>query len=82
MKPPVIAFCDSKSYEIDFFEEEAKEKGIEFKYFNNRLNSDTVAISRGFDGVCGFVNDDTLPNELCYKCDNQPCRNKKEGRCF
>jgi len=58
MKPPVIAFYDSKNYEIDFFEEEAKKNRIEFKYFNNRLNSDTVAMSRGFDGVCGFVNDD------------------------
>jgi hypothetical protein len=30
MKPPMIAFYDSKSYEIDFFEE-AKKNGIEFK---------------------------------------------------
>ena len=58
MKPPMIAFYDSKSYEMDFFENEAKKTGIEFKYFNNRLNSDTVAMSKGFDGVCGFVNDD------------------------
>ena len=55
MKPPMIAFYDSKSYEIDFFENQAKKIGIEFKYFNNRLNSDTVAMSNGFEGFWGFA---------------------------
>jgi D-lactate dehydrogenase len=58
MKPPMIAFYDSKAYEIDFFEKQSKKTGIKFKYFNNRLNRDTVAMSKGFDGICGFVNDD------------------------
>jgi len=58
MKPPTIAFYDSKTYELDFFEKQSKKTGIKFKYFNNRLNRDTVAMSKGFDGICGFVNDD------------------------
>ena len=58
MKSPLIAFYDSKIYEIDVFEQEAKRTGIEFKYFNNRLNSDTVSMAKEFDGICAFVNDD------------------------
>jgi hypothetical protein len=34
MKPPLIAFYDSKSYEIDFFETQTKKTGIELNYFN------------------------------------------------
>lgn len=58
MKQPRIAFYDFKPYENDFFEYEAKKTGIVFKYFHNRLNADTVAMAKGFDGVCGFVNDE------------------------
>ena len=58
MKSPSIAFFDAKDYEIDFFEKDAARTGIKFKYYNNRLNKDTAAMAKGFDGVCAFVNDD------------------------
>jgi len=67
MKSPSIAFFDAKDYEIDFFEKDAQQTGIKFKYFNNRLNPDTAFMAKGFDGICAFVNDDlsaTVINSL------------------
>ncbi len=52
-----IAFFDAKPYDIPSFERYGAEKGITFKFFETRLNRDTVELARGFDGVCVFVND-------------------------
>ena len=53
-----IAFFDAKAYDKPSFEKYGKEYGIVFKFFETRLNEDTVELARGFDGVCVFVNDD------------------------
>jgi D-lactate dehydrogenase len=66
MKSPLIAFYDSKVYEIDFFKKEAERTGIEFKYYNNRLDCDTVTMSKGFDGICVFVNDDLSEEVISF----------------
>ncbi len=52
-----IAFFDTKNYDIESFEPFIKERNIEVKYFEPKLNIDTVELARGFDGVCVFVND-------------------------
>ena len=52
-----IAFYDTKEYDIPSFEEYGKQRNIEFKFFENKLDEDTVALAKGFDGVCVFVND-------------------------
>ena len=52
-----IAFYDTKEYDIPSFTEYGKERNIEFKFFENKLDEDTVALAKGFDGVCVFVND-------------------------
>lgn len=52
-----IAFFDSKNYDIESFEPYVKERNIEVKYFESKLNIDTVELAHGFDGVCVFVND-------------------------
>lgn len=52
-----IAFFDTKPYDKPSFEQFGAENGIEFKYFEAKLNEDTVSLARGFDGVCVFVND-------------------------
>ncbi len=52
-----IAFFDTKPYDKPSFEKYGKENGIEFKYFETKLNEDTVDLASGFDGVCVFVND-------------------------
>ena len=53
-----IAFFDSKDYDISDFTCFGKEYGIENKFYEAKLNEDTVNLARGFDGVCVFVNDD------------------------
>lgn len=52
-----IAFFDAKPYDKPSFEKYGREKGIEFKYFETKLNADTVELAKGFNGVCAFVND-------------------------
>ena len=51
-----IAFFDTKPYDLSFFEKLGK--GYKIKYFDNKLNADTAALAKGFDGVIAFVNDD------------------------
>ena len=64
-----IAFFDTKNYDIESFEPYIKERNIEVKYFEPKLNIDTVELARGFDGVCVFVND-TLDKDVIDKLYN------------
>ena len=52
-----IAFFDTKSYDIPSFEKYGNKAGIEFKFFETKLNRDTATLANGCDGVCVFVND-------------------------
>lgn len=52
-----IAFFDTKPYDRPAFDKYGRVNGIEFKYFETKLNRDTVELAQGFDGVCVFVND-------------------------
>lgn len=52
-----IAFFDTKPYDVVHFDKYGKLYGIEFKYFETKLNEDTANLANGFDGVCAFVND-------------------------
>lgn len=52
-----LAFFDTKSYDIPGFDACAKGTELEIKYFETRLNEDTVSLAAGFDAVCAFVND-------------------------
>ena len=58
-----IAFFDTKNYDIESFEPYIKERNIEVKYFEPKLNIDTVELTKGFNGVCVFVND-TLDKDV------------------
>ena len=52
-----IAFFDAKPYDRPSFDRYGKAHGITFKYFETKLNEDTVDLASGYDGVCAFVND-------------------------
>lgn len=52
-----IAFFDTKAYDLPSFNKYAEEVGAEIKYFETRLNEDTVSLASGYDAVCVFVND-------------------------
>ena len=52
-----FAFFDTKPYDKPSFDKFGELAGISFKYFETKLNEDTVELADGFDGVCVFVND-------------------------
>ncbi len=60
-----IAFFDTKQYDKDSFEK-YKTDDMVFKYFETKLNPDTVSLAQGYDGVCVFVND-TVSSEVIDK---------------
>ena len=58
-----IVFFGTKEYDRLFFSELSKDKGegtynVDIEYFNSRLTIESVGLSKGFDGVCIFVNDE------------------------
>ncbi len=65
-----FAVFDSKPYDKDGLDRFGKEKGVEFKYFETKLSSDTVGLSRGFDGVVVFVNDTVDKPVIDALCEN------------
>lgn len=52
-----IAFFDAKPYDKPSFDRYGEQHGFEIKYFETKLNEDTVELAVGYDAVCVFVND-------------------------
>ena len=52
-----VAFFDAKPYDREAFDAAAEAVGMELHYYDGRLSLDTVALARGCDAVCVFVND-------------------------
>ena len=61
-----LAFFDTKPYDIPGFDRYAVPAGVQIKYYEARLNPDTVSLASGFDAVCVFVND-TVNAEVVEK---------------
>ena len=65
-----IAFFDTKPYDREFFNTiNTEQYGYDFRYFENRLNIETVSLTNGCRIVCAFVND-TLSEEVISKLIN------------
>ncbi len=52
-----VAFFDTKPYDLPAFSRCGEEYGIEFKYYEAKLNADTAGLAEGYDAVCAFVSD-------------------------
>ena len=52
-----IAFFDAKPYDHIWMDKLKESFGFDLKYFESRLNHDTVKLAQGLDGVIAFVND-------------------------
>lgn len=52
-----IAFFDTKPYDKKYFDKKIENTDIKIKYFETKLNIDTVRLAQGADAVCVFVND-------------------------
>ena len=51
-----IAFFDTKPYDKASFDKYVRDDII-IKYYETKLNEDTVELAKGCDAVCVFVND-------------------------
>ncbi len=58
-----VAFFDTKLYDKPSFEELGEKYNIKYKFFETKLTPDTADLTRGYDGVCVFVND-CINNEV------------------
>jgi len=52
-----IAFFSTKSYDQEYFDKFNNDNKHSLTYFEVSLNQDTIELTRGFDGICVFVND-------------------------
>lgn len=52
-----VAFYDAKEYDKTSFEKYGAQHDMQFRFFDTKLNEDTVDLSKGSDAVCVFVND-------------------------
>ncbi|MBQ8181483.1 MAG: 2-hydroxyacid dehydrogenase [Ruminococcus sp.] len=64
-----VAFFDTKNYDITSFEPYAKEKEIKLKFYETKLNEDTVDLAKGCFAVCAFVNDVINAEVIDRLCD-------------
>lgn len=53
-----IAFFDSKKYDVESFSKHNKKYNYKIKFFEPKLNIDSVILAKGYDVVCIFVNDE------------------------
>lgn len=65
-----FAFFDAKPYDKPAFEEYGKANNITFKFYETKLNEDTVSLTKGYDGVCVFVNDTVDKTVIDRLCEN------------
>ena len=63
-----IAFFDAKSYDRPAFDRYAEKYSLTIKYFDTKLNEDTVYLAAGYDAVCVFVNDTVNKAVIDYLC--------------
>ena len=52
-----VAFFEAKSYDKPSFERYGSIHDMQFMFLETKLNEDTVALAKGSDAVCVFVND-------------------------
>ncbi|MCL1935664.1 MAG: 2-hydroxyacid dehydrogenase [Defluviitaleaceae bacterium] len=52
-----IAVFDTKPYDIEFFDKYKNEYDFEIDYFESKLRYESVALTKGYDAVIAFVND-------------------------
>ena len=64
-----IAFFDAKSYDKVSFDRYAAEGGAFIKYFEAKLNEDTVYLAAGYNAVCVFVNDNVNSRVIDKLCE-------------
>jgi D-lactate dehydrogenase len=57
-----VLFYDTKPYDQQSFDAANTQYQFDFKYLRSHLNEDTAVISKGYNAVCLFVNDQLTAN--------------------
>lgn len=64
------AMFDAKPYDMGGFKRFIDGTDIQLKMFEAKLNEDTAALTRGYDAVIAFVNDDISRKVIDILCEN------------
>lgn len=64
------ALFSAKSYDRTYFDRHAAEFGQEITYFENRLDSHSASLARGYGAICAFVNDQLDREVLALLAEN------------
>ena len=63
-------FYDVKEYDKEFFKKYGKDYNIEMKFLKEKLNEETVDLSKGYEVVCAFTNDTINKNVINVMAEN------------
>ena len=63
-------FYDVKEYDKEFFRKYGKDYNIEMKFLKEKLNEETVDLSKGYEVVCAFTNDTINKNVIDMIAEN------------
>lgn len=63
-------FYDVKEYDKEFFRKYGKDYNIEMKFLKEKLNEETVDLSKGYEVVCAFTNDTINKNVIDVMAEN------------
>ena len=58
MKKQKFYFYDMKDYDIEFFSKYGKDYNFDMKFLKVKLSEETAYLSKGYDVVSAFTNDD------------------------
>ena len=64
-----VAFYDAKQDDKPSFDKYANQFDIKIKYYETKLNEDTVELAQGQDAVCVFVNDTVNSSVIDRLCE-------------
>ena len=70
MRSIKVIFYDVKEYDKEFFRKYGKDYNIEMKFLKEKLNEETVDLSKGYEVVCAFTNDTINKNVIDMMAEN------------
>lgn len=70
-KKTKIAFFDSKPYDEETFNRINKRYNFELQYFKDRLKLETASLTKNYNVICTFVNDDISSEIISILKENQ-----------
>ena len=70
MEKTTIIFFDIKDYDREFFEKYGKNYNFEMSFFKSKLSLENVNLTKGYDVVCAFTNDDISKGTIDAMAEN------------